>query len=426
MEEVTDAHLCRGARRGASSTLQHADCAGPRRVASAIGSGRMRAVALMSAFVCILMAAAAPHAYGSGAIGLGPPAVAPARVEPQGAAGYDEPTRYFYRGLPYGSDATFHPVRELINGAFGIFQVSSKWKTLDQIHWRNGLDITWRSISHPFRTTRAYGTRDFLTSEVFPGQFDMNSLQYLPNYHLHMIGGGARNRAFTEWYRAHGFPHPWIMAMATTVFHSFAVETVEHQAETGPTVDPVADMLFFDPAGAILFTSDRVSRFFSRTLNMAIWSGQPMYNPVLNTVENAGENYGLHLFLNKDDRIGIFMYWGMSDLVGVTVRRVAGLDWSVGLGGMVSELHEEERGAGMSALYARIKLDVGGFVHRNNSLLASVHVSQSWTQRLRASIFPGVVSWHGISPGVYVGVRGADVILGMSVISIPVGLAASN
>jgi hypothetical protein len=352
-------------------------------------------------------------------------AVAPGRVQaedgPQG-----EETRYFYLGLPYGSDATFHPVRELINGSLGILQISSNWKSLDEIDWGNGFDITWESITHPVRTVDSYGRKEFLTSEVVPGELRWSNLQYVPNYHLHLIGGGARNRAFTEWYEAHGFSHAGIWAMATTVLHAFAVETVEHQAGRGPTVDPVADMLLFDPAGALLFTSDGVARFFSKTLNMSIWSGQPMYNPVQNTIENAGENYGLHFFPVKDRRLGLFMYWGMCDLIGLTVRSGGGLDWSVGVGGMVTELQEEERGTGMSAFYARLSWDVGAFLHRNGSLLASIHVSEAWSQTLRINLFPGLVSWRGVSPGVYVGVRHSDAIVGVSLISIPLGLAVSQ
>jgi hypothetical protein len=337
-----------------------------------------------------------------------------------------EETRYFYKGLPYGSDATFNPVRELVNGSFGILQISSRWMTLGEIDWRNGMDVTWKSVSHPVRTVNAYGWGNFLTSEVVPGQLRWSNLQYLPNYHLHLIGGGARHRGFVEWYRGHGFPNPGFWAAATTALHAVLVETVEHQAAVRPTVDPVADMLIFDPAGAILFSSDRVARFFSRTLNMSIWSGQPMYNSVRNTIENAGENYGFHIFFSRDARTGLFMYWGMSDLIGVTVRSASGLAWSVGVGGMASELKEADRGAGMSAIYANLKWDAGAFVHRNGSLLASVQVSEGWTQALRVNLYPGVVSLAGISPGIYVGVRNSDLIVGLSLATIPLGIAVSQ
>jgi hypothetical protein len=335
-------------------------------------------------------------------------------------------SNYFYHVLPYGSDAAFNPASELINGAFGIMQISSRWMTLDQINWSRGLDVTWQSITHPGRTIDAYGRKQFVTNELVPGSFRWSGLQYVPNYHLHLIGGGARNRAFAEWYDMKGFALPGVWALATTIVHSFAVEAVEHQNRTGPTVDPVADMLLFDPAGALLFSFDRVSRFFSHTLNMSIWSGQPMYNPVLNSMENAGQNYAFHFFFGKDHPVGIFQYWGMSDLLGITLRTGSELDWSFGFGGAVAELKEEERGEGMTALYARVAWDAGGFLHRNGSLLASLHVSEAWTQRLRLNVYPGVFRWGRLSPGLYLGVRETDVIFGLSFISIPLGVAVSQ
>jgi len=333
---------------------------------------------------------------------------------------------YFYRGLGYGSDASFHPVSEVINGAFGIMQISSNWVPLDQVDWKQGFSITWQSITHPGRTIDAYGREDFISDEMVPVRVRWNNLQWVPNYSLHMVGGGARHRAFMEWYGAHGFAAPTAWAWGTTMAHAFAVEAVEHYNKTAPTVDPIADMFFFDPMGALLFSSDRVSRFFSHTLNMSIWSGTPAYNPMVNTFENAGENYGLHYFFRDSHRVGIFAYMGMSHLFGVTVRGGELFDWSVGFGGAVDELNERDRGNGTSSLYARVKLDGGLFLHRKGSLLASMQMSQAWTQAFRLTVYPGVFSPGGLSTGFYTGVRGDDVILGFSVAHLPVGLAFSQ
>lgn len=334
--------------------------------------------------------------------------------------------RYFYRSLPYGSDAAFHPASEIINGAFGILQVSSNWVPLEDIDWQQGFDITWESITNPRSTIRAYGTEAFVTDHMVPGKLEWNNLQYVPNYALHLVGGGARHRAFAEWYGAHEFAAPWAWAWATTIAHAFAVEAVENYWRSSPTVDPVADMLFFDPAGALLFTHDGVARFFSHTLNMGIWSGQPAYNPVANTFENAGENYGLHYFFRDTHRVGAFAYFGMSNLFGVTVRGGSAFDWSIGLGGAVDELEERDRGNGTTSPIARVKLDAGAFIHRNGSLLASVQVSQAWAQTFRMTLYPGMFSVGGVSPGLYTGVRGDDVIVGLSFSRLPVGLAVSN
>jgi hypothetical protein len=80
----------------------------------------------------------------------------------------------------------------------------------------------------------------------------------------------------------------------------------------------------------------------------------------------------------------------------------------------------------MSAFYARLNWNAGLFLHENGSLLASVHVSESWTQRLRVNLYPGLVSWQGLSPGFYLGVRDADIIFGLSFASTPIGMAFSR
>jgi hypothetical protein len=101
-------------------------------------------------------------------------------------------------------------------------------------------------------------------------------------------------------------------------------------------------------------------------------------------------------------------------------------DWSVGVGGTVESLSARDRGNGTSSLFARIKPDVGVFLHRRGSLLASVQVSDAWTQTFRASVYPGVFNVRGFSTGIYTGVRGNDVILGVNFEHFPIGLAASG
>jgi len=333
---------------------------------------------------------------------------------------------YFYHGYDYGSDASFNPVSELINGSFGVLQISNRWASLDEIKWRRGFDITWESISNPGRTVDAYGREKFVTHELLPADYGWSNLQWVPNYTLHMIGGGARHRAFVEWYDAHNFPVPSVFAWGTTLLHAWGVEAIEHYNAPGPTVDPVADMLLFDPLGALLFSFDGVSRFFSHTLNMSIWSGQPAYNPAVNTFENIGQNYGLHYYFSDTHRVGLFGYMGMSQLLGITVRGGELFDWSIGIGGAADELAIAERGNGMSAVYANIKLDGGVFLHKNGSLLASLHGSQAWAQTFRLNVYPGWLSVGGVSTGLYSGMRGNDVIFGITFAKIPVGLALSG
>lgn len=352
------------------------------------------------------------------------PLLAPAAARAGEPPAAPAPRAWFHHGLAYGSDASFHPARELLNGSFGILQISSEWRPLDEIHYRRGWRNLRRSLADPAGTVGDYGWGAFLRNEVFPASLRWRGLQYVPNYTLHLVGGGARHRAFVEWYRRHDFARPGLWAAATTFAHAVGVEVIEQSGGTGPSVDPVADMLLFDPGGALLFSSDRVCRFFVETLNLTLWSAQPMFDPVSNTLENAGENWSLRWFPRATGRVGLFGYLGMSDLAGISLRREDGLAWSAGAGILVDELQRVEPGAAGSPTYARVRWNTGLFLDRDGSLLASLFVSEGWTQRLRLNVYPGVVRVGRYSPGLYLGLREPDtVILGVSAAALPFGLA---
>ena len=56
----------------------------------------------------------------------------------------------------------------------------------------------------------------------------------------------------------------------------------------------------------------------------------------------------------------------------------------------------------------------------------SVHTSQAWTQFLRVNVYPGWFSPGGHNMGMYTGVRGDQVIVGMTFTGIPIGLSLSQ
>ena len=90
---------------------------------------------------------------------------------------------------------------------------------------------------------------------------------------------------------------------------------------------------------------------------------------------------------------------------------------------MADELREQDQGDVSGSVYARIKLDAGAFIHRNGSLLASVQVSQAWSQTFRMTVYPGLFTVGGLTTGFYTGIRGDDVIVGVSFARVPIGLA---
>ncbi len=56
-------------------------------------------------------------------------------------------------------------------------------------------------------------------------------------------------------------------------------------------VDPIADLLVFDPLGIILFKFDGVSEFFSEKLSLNDWSMQSAISFYPLSVRNVGQNF---------------------------------------------------------------------------------------------------------------------------------------
>ena len=55
--------------------------------------------------------------------------------------------------------------------------------------------------------------------------------------------------------------------------------------------DPVADLVFFNPSGWLLFSFDGVARFFSEDIKIGFWPGQPSLDFSTFSLYNAGESY---------------------------------------------------------------------------------------------------------------------------------------
>ena len=178
-------------------------------------------------------------------------------------------TYYFYHGLPYGSEKNFHPLTVIVNGGFGIMQIDNRSTKINSIDFRTGASNVWMNITHPFREVKKFGVNKFLTSEVIPTKLKASGAQWVPNYQLHLIGGGMTYRTMYEWYRYHKYQNPRVQALVSLAVYNFLNEIVENNSYEGTNVDPIADMLIFDPLSVLLFSFDPVARFFGRTLHMA-------------------------------------------------------------------------------------------------------------------------------------------------------------
>lgn len=336
---------------------------------------------------------------------------------------YDSGGYYFYHGYDYGSEAMINPLSIILNGGFGILQMDNQSNYLDDVDFRTGIDnVTW-NLSNPLSTIRKIGFGDFFLNQIFPISINRDRAYYWPNYTLHLIGGGMSYRMISEWFEYHDYRHPRALSVLTMTAYHFLNEIVENSSFVGYNTDPIADLYIFDPLGIMMFSSDRVSSFFSETLNMADWSYQFAYDPYRNAVKNIGQNFVLKYWINEDEDIGLFYHFGTHGELGLSFRRSNGECLSIGAGLVANELLNIGKNANLRELSANLVVTAGVFYDRNNSLLASLIYSKTQDYKVRLNVYPGLLPTGYISPGIFLSLDQENILsAGISFSFSPVGL----
>ena len=332
---------------------------------------------------------------------------------------------YFYKGLQYGSDAIYNPISTILNGGFGIIQLGNRDRKILNIDYRTGWKNVWDNILHPVKHIRAYGTGKFVRNEIVPTSFSLKHAQFWPNYQNHLIGGGMTYRAMREWFEMHKYPHSPAWALTSTMVYHLLNEVVENNSFQGTNVDPIADLLIFNPLSVLLFSSDKVSRFFGENLNLRDWSFFPAYNPANQTLENNGQNYAIKIRLNVSTPWHLFYNFGNHGIVGLSYRGQNGRSISFGGGFMARDLVKVSTEDNIQKLTTELVWNAGLFYDRNHSLLASFILSGARAYKGRLTIYPGVIRVAGISPALFAALDSENnLIAGIYLTFFPIGIAA--
>lgn len=317
-----------------------------------------------------------------------------------------------------------NPGSLIINAGFDILQSATHSRVLSTISFNNGATNVWKNLRDPFTQIDKFGWNRFISQEIFPLHFTIEKSQWFPNYTLHLIGGGMDARMMYEWYLYHGIPYPTLWAGLTVAAYHFINEAVENDIFTGPNVDPIADIYFFNLTGSLLFTSDAVAEFFSETLNMTAWPGQPAWNPAYNTLENNSQFYIMKYKLPFAERTRLFYHFGDNGMLGLSFLRDNNESITVSAGFATRELRTVDITNGARTVTVSLGWIAGIFYDRENSLLWSVMASNRVNEKVRLNIYPGVVNLFGGSVGFFASVgRGDHFITGITVRYSPLGLA---
>jgi hypothetical protein len=338
-----------------------------------------------------------------------------------------EQTYYFYHGNSYGSQGNFNPANVIINGGYGIWQVYPHVldRNLLKAPYRSWWGNTWDDIRNPVSTVKQFGLKKFLTTEIFPLSGDINQSQFIPNYFLHGIGAGMLSRETEEWYGWHGFKNARLLSFFSMYAYHLLSEVVENKGSTKLSVDAVADLYVFDLGGILLFYNEGVCRFFSHKLGLSEWSLQPAYNWKTGQLENMGQFYVMRYPQRSGPGWSLFVHYGLHGMVGLSRKDKRGHSISFAAGLMVENLREVDSTAPGLVKTADITWSGGVFYDINNSAMFSATFSGYRHNRLKINLYPGLVEWKGLSPGLFICNNGSWV-TGISLMRFPLGAATSS
>lgn len=307
-------------------------------------------------------------------------------------------TYLFYRPYDYGSMSMVSPWNVVLNGSYDVLQLDGKNRRIAELPYGKGLHNVWDNVvRHPGATISQIGWWKFLRTEVLPLTFNVDGGQWLPNYQLHLIGGGMTYRLLQEWYHYHGVDGAGWWAAGTVAAYHILNEMVEAEDYEGYNTDPIADILLFDWLGVLLFSNDDVARFFAEDLQMSDWSNLPMITFPGGELGNNGLYYALKWDVPKNNRWSLFYLMGMSNMLGASYHINAEHSVTLAAGARGKDLFVID---GRARVLTTELVPTGGiYWDRNNSLMASLTASGQSDQSVILQVYPGVADIFGAHTG---------------------------
>lgn len=306
--------------------------------------------------------------------------------------------KYFYTNKPYGSESLFNPISLFINGGYDVCQLQLVENTVVGHPYAKMSRTVFRNLGDPFTSISKYGWSKFLRTEFLPLSFTKNSMQWIPNYQQHLIGGGMLYTAMKEWYEVHNYPAPWLLSSITVMAQHLFNEVIETGASETYSVDEISDIYIFDLGGIILFSFDNVNEFFSEELNLSDWSLQSTIT-LPNGRINAGQYFSIKWKFPFSEKYSLFYRYGMGALFGVSKKIDESDNFSFGVG--FKSKHLVDIRTNFRERTIETSWHAGVFYDRNNSLLASFVMSGVKEYFCMIDVYPGIIKFKDVSPGLW-------------------------
>jgi len=293
----------------------------------------------------------------------------------------------YYHPQDYGSESLYSPFGNFLSYSFDVLQLPDNFGTAN--FSKNAETVTNHLLSPNQAIENEGGYQRFVNRQIFPidPKHSNDSYAALPNYALHMIGGGMVYRKDLEWFKKNNYKYPTLSASTMAMTAEFIQEVFEKN--TTADDDEIADMLIFRPLGMVLFHNDKFANFFMEQFDPAIWPSLQAYDINKQTIANAGIHYIYRPKLARYGNTGLFIYTGINNMLGLSHKLDLehSLSWATGLSTQKIDLNSDQQ--------AQLKHSLGIFYDRNKSLLASLVINDSGGSRFRFNLYPTNQSYLG-------------------------------
>ena len=302
---------------------------------------------------------------------------------------------HFYKGYDYGSQSLFSPLFVIWSRGFDVLQLRPKNRNPFSQNWTRNIGNVLGNVADPFRAISADGWGTFTKQELLPLSYSSGTARWAPNYSLHLIGGGESYAEMREWFLAHdaGPEVATIFSIASLYTAAIINESIENKDQRGFNTDCLADLLVFDSLGIVLFSIAPVRRFLSSTFILSDWSMQPVISYPHGDLEGMGNFYSLKFPLPFYPRLRLFAYGGFQTLGGASFVIDKGWSISAAAGVRVGNFNDQK-----TTVIVDLQPAGAVFLDKNESLMASVHLSNVPDNTVTLSMYPN--AFFHTTPGI--------------------------
>ncbi len=287
----------------------------------------------------------------------------------------------------------FLPISNYLNTALDSAQCPMAFQ---QKGYFNNHARVFKELSNPvYHIVRDGGFKKFFSDEWL-------TTRTIPNYTLHLFGGGYDFRFVAEWFDYHGFPAPYLFSFVTTYMARIGNKAIESTNKFLTSHNDLSDLLFFDIIGNLLYVNDDIARFFYKDLGVRNWAGQPMINIRSGYIMNCSNNFIIRPNLSND-YIRPFAIMGMQYFGGMSFYIDKNYSLTLSAGVAVTKAFNPDHDS-LRAGLKKMRPAGGIYFDRDGTILASAIINGTEGYKFRLNIYPELLKVDYLHMGLFLAV----------------------